>query len=339
MTARDTHGDLVCSVLGDLRVWAGNPGGGAALWSLPATTAWRSVLTTALSPGDRVLMTRAGEDGSQWAQLATELGLDVVCHDAPAGEGPSLGHLMHLLWWDASVKAVFVVCDETSTGVATDVDDVRRAIDLTGSSALLLVDGAALWGVDQAHQADWGADVLVSSLATAEDPAGPATLVSWSERLGDPLAGRQAEVPGFQLLTTLRASLDRWLAPRTAPFVRRQRRMAEGVRRGLAALGLEPCSKDRPSDAVTVVHLPPRIDPARLTHLAARCGARVDLGVGALAGQVLRVWHQGDRDETDCLSTLASVELGLVAAGLPVREGASVTASREWFLRSHDDAA
>jgi hypothetical protein len=44
-------------------------------------------------------------------------------------------------------------------------------------------------------------------------------------------------------------------------------------------------------------------------------------------------------DETDCLSTLASVELGLVAAGLQVREGASVTASREWLGRSHSDAA
>jgi alanine-glyoxylate transaminase/serine-glyoxylate transaminase/serine-pyruvate transaminase len=335
-----TPAELVPSVLEDLRTWAGNPGGGAALWSTPAATAWRHALTTALSPGDRVLMTRAGDDGRQWAKLATEVGLDVVCHDAPAGEGPSLGHLMHLLWWDASVKAVFVVHDETSTGVATDLGDVRRAIDLTGSSALLLVDGAVLWGVDQAHQRDWGADLLVTSLSTAEDPGGPATLVSWSARFGDPTAGQQPEVPSHEMLTTLRTALDRWLRPGSAPSSRRQHRVAEGVRRGLAALGLEPCPKDRPSDAVTVVHLPPQIDPARLTHVASvRCGARIDLGVGTLAGRVLRVWHRGDMDETDCLSTLASVELGLVAAGLQVRESASVTASREWFGRSHSDAA
>jgi alanine-glyoxylate transaminase/serine-glyoxylate transaminase/serine-pyruvate transaminase len=337
-----TPDELVSSVLADLRTWAGDPSGGAALWSTPATAAWRRALTTVLSPGDRVLMTRAGEDGRRWAQLASELGLDVVCHDAPAGEGPSLGHLMHLLWWDPSVKAVFVVRDETSTGVASDLAEVRRAIDLTGSSALLLVDGAVLWGVDRAHHEDWGADLLLTSLSAAEDPDGPATLVSWSARWGDPTAGQPPEIPSREMITRVRASLDRWLPPGSATSVRRQHRVAEGVRRGLAALGLQPCPKARlrPSDAVTVAHLPPQIDAARLTRVAsARSGARFDLGVGALAGRVLRVWHRGDMDETDCLTTLAAVELCLVAAGLQVREGASVTASREWFGESDSDAA
>jgi hypothetical protein len=54
----------------------------------------------------------------------------------------TLGGLAQLLWWDPSVRFVLVERDDTAD-VGTDywsyVADVRSAIELTGSDALLLV--------------------------------------------------------------------------------------------------------------------------------------------------------------------------------------------------------
>jgi hypothetical protein len=47
--------------------------------------------------------------------------------------------LAHLLWWDTSVRAVLVERDETGADYDAYVDEVRAAIELTGSDALLLV--------------------------------------------------------------------------------------------------------------------------------------------------------------------------------------------------------
>ena len=50
-----------------------------------------------------------------------------------------VGGLAHLLWWDASVRAVLVERAGTDADYEAYVDDVRRAIELTGSDAELLV--------------------------------------------------------------------------------------------------------------------------------------------------------------------------------------------------------
>lgn len=177
-------GRVTVAGAGDLLSRGGLPGGKGVVLDVPSREAWVHALrATPLVPGDRVLMTRAGEDSARWATMARGLDYDVVCFDVPAGEGPSLGELTHLLWWDASVKAVFVARDETSTGLTADVDEVRRVMDLTGTDALLLVDCAASRGTAGVCERRWSADLVVTALGgPGRDPA-PGTLVTWSDRL------------------------------------------------------------------------------------------------------------------------------------------------------------
>jgi aspartate aminotransferase-like enzyme len=89
------------------------------------------------STGERILVVGAGESSTRWAALAGDLGHDVVCVGAGPDGAAGLGGLLHLLWWDPSVRAVLVAGDETTNGPAVDVDEVRRAIELTGSDAVL----------------------------------------------------------------------------------------------------------------------------------------------------------------------------------------------------------
>ncbi len=62
------------------------------------------------------------------------------------GSGSSHG-LAHLLWWDASVRAVLVERDGhdcTDARYEAYVDQVRRTIELTGSDAALLVSARVM---------------------------------------------------------------------------------------------------------------------------------------------------------------------------------------------------
>jgi aspartate aminotransferase-like enzyme len=338
MTA-STRQDPAPTLLTDLLSRCGAADGQGALLGMPSGEAWTWALpATPLRPGDRVVMTRAGEDSARWAAMATDLGYDVVCIDVSAGAGPSLDGLTHLLWWDSSIKAVFVARDETSTGVMADVGEVRCVMDLAGSDALLLVDCAASWGPDEMQREVWSADLVVTDLGTPGGDPHSGALLSWSGRLPGLAALRdQAIGPPHHVLVRLRSRLDDECVPGESGRTRRW--LGEGLRRGLAATGLERLAQRHPSDAVTVVRIPASTQVSRLEQLMAdQCLTTTDLGAGALAGRVLRIWHSGLRKEVDVLSVVATAELALFFAGTPVTPGCGLQAARSWFDTPRADA-
>ena len=63
---------------------------------------------------------------------------------------------------DHAIKAVAVVHNETSTGVASRIADIRKAMDRAKHPALFLVDTiSSLGSIDYRHD-EWGVDVTVS---------------------------------------------------------------------------------------------------------------------------------------------------------------------------------
>jgi aspartate aminotransferase-like enzyme len=332
--------NLLPAVLDDLLRWCGSTEGEGAIVGVPSTDAWALALpATPLVAGDRVVMTRAGEDSARWAAMASSLGYDVVCIDVAAGEGPSLGELTHLLWWDASIKAVFVARDETSTGITADPGEVRRVMELTGSDALLLVDCSASWGREGMRQDAWSADLTITALGTPGEAPGSGALLTWSARLPglDDVRDRAGE-PARDVLGRIRSTLEDLAVEGGSGQTRGW--LVEGLRRGLAAVGLEALAEQYPSDAVTVVRMPASARAMKLEHLTAAQGLTpTDLGVGALAGHVLRIWHSGLQDEVAVLSVVATAELALFFAGSPVTTGRGLQAARSWFDAPRADAA
>ena len=61
-----------------------------------------------------------------------------------------------------TIRAVLLVHNETSTGVASDVHAVRTVIDEIGHPALLLVDVVSSLGSMDYRHTDWGVDVAVA---------------------------------------------------------------------------------------------------------------------------------------------------------------------------------
>ena len=116
-----------------------------------------------LSPGDRIIVFETGHFALQWKSIAERLGLRVDYVPGNWRRGASDTELESRLGADKAheIKAVVVVHNETSTGVASRIPDLRKVMDGAKHPALLIVDAvSSLASFDYRHD-EWGVDVTV----------------------------------------------------------------------------------------------------------------------------------------------------------------------------------
>ncbi len=352
---RLTHG-----LFEDLKTVFANTTGRVFLYPSSGTGAWEAAITNTLQRGDRVLMARFGQFSHLWVDMAQRLGLDVVCLDVPWGEGVPLDQYADHLAADPSIRGVFVTHNETATGVTSDVAGVRRAMDAAGSDALLFVDGVSSIASIDFRQDAWGVDLAVSgSQKGLMLPPGLAVLsvsekalqahaalegggmercyFSFADMVATNDAGYFPYTPPTPLLHGLRASLDLLLAEGLPQVYARHHRLAEGVRRGVAALGLELCATDPvwDSDTVSAIRVPEDVDSNDVVRIAyERYRTSFGVGLARVAGRVFRIGHLGDCNEVMCLTALAAAEISLHDAGAKVDLGAGVAAAQGYYSES-----
>lgn len=345
---------LTLPLFSDLKRIFGSHSGRVFLYPSSGTGAWEAAITNTLSRGDRVLMSRFGQFSQLWADMAERLGLDVVYADAEWGEGVPAGRFEAVLARDPSVRAVFVTHNETATGVTSDVAAVREAMDSAGSDALLFVDGVSSIASIDFRQAEWGVDLAVTGsqkglmlppgLAVlsvsprALEAARRATMehayFSFADQIKANDAGYFPYTPPTPLLHGLRASLDLLFAEGLPNVFARHHRLAEGVRRGVAALGLDLCAAAPHwySDTVSAVRVPAGVDGAEVCAIAyRRYRTSFGGGLGKVAGKVFRIGHLGDLNEVSCLAALGAAEMALADAGVAVEPGAGVAAAQSYY--------
>jgi len=318
--------------------------GPVVVYPSSGTGAWEAALVNTLSPGDRVLAFETGHFATLWRGLAEKLGLVVefVPGDWRHGVDPDV--VGERLAADAAIRAVCVVHNETSTGVASRVPEVRVAMDAAGSDALLLVDTiSSLASLDYRHD-EWGVDVTIGcsqkglmlppglgfnavsekALRTARTARLPRSYWDWAPILEANAAGAWPYTPPTNLLYGLREALDLLLAEGMANVFARHARHAEATRRAVRAWGLElvPLDDREHSASLTAVFMPEGHDADELRALVLeRYDVSLGAGLGKLAGRVFRIGHLGDLNDVWLAGALAGVEMGLVGAGVPVARG------------------
>jgi alanine-glyoxylate transaminase/serine-glyoxylate transaminase/serine-pyruvate transaminase len=259
---------------------------------------------------------------------------------------------------DPTIRGVFVTHNETATGVTSDVAAVRRAMDDADSTALLYVDGVSsiasidfqmdAWGVDLAVTGSQKGLMLPAGLAIlgvsgkALDAAGSATMERCYFDFADMIAtndvGYFPYTPPTPLLHGLRASLDLLFAEGLPQVYDRHHRLAEGVRRAVAALGLDLCAvaPEWHSDTVSAIRVPEGVDGAEVCRIGyQRYRTSFGAGLSKVAGKVFRIGHLGDLNEVSCLAALAAAEMSLADAGATVELGAGVAAAQAYYRATH----
>ena len=320
--------------------------GPVVIFPSSGTGAWEAALVNTLSTGDTVLMYETGQFATLWKGLAEKLGLKPVFIegdwrtpvDASVIETHLRGDKGH------AIKAVCVVHNETSTGVASNVAAVRAAIDRAGHPALLMVDTiSSLGSLDVRHQ-EWGIDVTVGgsqkglmlppglgfnaisdkALAASEKAGMARSYWDWKAMLDINKNGYFPYTPATNLLFGLREAIAMLNEEGLDNVFARHDRFAEATRRAVTGWGLEIVCQDKSaySSALTAVMLPEghNADAFRKVVLES-FDMSLGNGLGRLAGKVFRIGHLGSFNDLMLAGTLAGVEMGLKRAGVPHKAG------------------
>lgn len=320
--------------------------GPVVIYPASGTGAWEAALANCCSPGDRVLMYETGWFATLWQEMARKLGLKPEFIAGDWRSGVDAARIEERLREDRerAIRAVCVVHNETSTGVASDIAAVRHAIDRAGHPALLMVDTiSSLGSIDYRHEA-WGVDVTVAgsqkglmlppglsfnavsdkALKARETARLPRSFWDWEPMLKANATGYFPYTPATNLLYGLREAIAMLLEEGLDNVFARHDRLAEATRRAVRAWGLEIlCRNPREySSSLTTVLMPEghSADAFRRATLE-RFNLSLGSGLGRLQDRVFRIGHLGDMNELMLAGTLAGVEMGLAVAGVPHEKG------------------
>jgi alanine-glyoxylate transaminase / serine-glyoxylate transaminase / serine-pyruvate transaminase len=315
--------------------------------------AWESAIVNTLSPGDRVLMFETGHFSLLWRQVAERFGLKVEYVPGNWRSGPAGSQVEALLESDPqhTFKAVMVVHNETSTGVTSQIAEVRRAMNKVDHPALLMVDTiSSLGSIDYRHD-EWEVDVTIGgsqkglmlppglsfnaisekALSANKQAKLPRSYWDWQEMLKHNQMGFFPYTPATNLLYGLREALLMLQEEGLPNVFRRHARHSEAARVAVRAWGLEiVCENPREySNSVTVAFMPEGHDADRLRSVILE---NFDMSIGAglskLTGKVFRIGHLGSFNDLMLAGTLSGIEMGLALAGVPHREGGVTAALR-----------
>ncbi|MFZ5709133.1 MAG: pyridoxal-phosphate-dependent aminotransferase family protein [Pseudomonadota bacterium] len=353
------YGAFVLPLFAGLKKLFRTETGHVMLFPGSGTGAWEAAITNMLNPGDRVLMSRFGQFSTLWVQMAERLGLNVECIDVPWGSGVPVAEYAKRLAADrkGEIRAVFVTHNETATGVTSDVEAVRGALDEVCHPAMLFVDGVSSIGSIEFRMDDWGVDLAVTgSQKGLMLPAGLGILgvsqkaveasktatmrrayFEFQDQLSMNATGYFPYTPPTQLLHGLHRSLDRIFAEGHENVISRHHRLATGVRRAVNAWKLDLVAEQPSlySDTVSAIRVPEPVDARDVIRIAyERYNTSLGSGLARLAGRVFRIGHLGDLNEGMVLTALGVTELALRAAGARVDFGSGVAAAQEWFAES-----
>ncbi|PKM11461.1 MAG: serine--glyoxylate aminotransferase [Gammaproteobacteria bacterium HGW-Gammaproteobacteria-3] len=347
--------DLLKPLLADLKKVFKTETGQAFIFPATGTAGWEIALTNTLSPGDKVLIYRFGQFSHLWAAMAKRLGLDVEVVERPWGEGIPLDDLETRLKADGrhTIKAVLATHNETATGVTSDIGGVRKAMDAAGHPALLFVDGVSSIASIDFRMDEWGVDGAISgsqkgfmlpaggafvafsqkALKATESATFPRCFLDLKDQMAANKDGYTPYTPSIPMLHGLRKALDLLFAEGLDAVYARHARLAAGVRKAVAAWGLENCAKPGfESNTVTAVVVPAEKD-ARAVISTAFSKYNISLGAGLteVAGKVFRIGHVGDMNDVSILGALAGVEMALLDNGFTIKPGSGVAAALEYY--------
>ncbi len=356
--------ELLTPLLEDLRKVFKTKDGKVITFPSSGTGGWEAAITNTLSPGDKVLVARFGMFSHRWIDLCQRHNLDVQVIECEWGEGAPADIYGEYLAADANheIKAVLVTHNETATGVRSDVQAIRRAMDAANHPALLYVDCVSSLASMEFEMDGWGVDLAVTGsqkgfmLATGMAIIGvsqkaleasrtarcPRTFFDFNDMATMNAKGGFPYTPPLQIMFGLRSSMDMLFEEGLDNVFRRHHRIAEGVRTAVRAWGLDLCAK-RPeiySDTVSAIYVPEGFDSDDLAnHIFNTYGVSFGVGLGKLAGKVFRIGHLGSLTDVMALSGLATVEMAMADLDYPVELGSGTRAAQEYYRKTARNTA
>lgn len=330
----------------------------AEIFTFPAsgTGGWEASITNTLSPGDKVLVARYGMFSHRWIDLCERHKLDVEVIECQWGSGAPVEQFAERLAKDNGheIKALLVTHNETATGVCSDIGAVRKALDASQHPAMLYADCVSSLASIDFRMDEWGVDLAVSgsqkgfmlatgmaiiavsqkAIAASQQAQCPRAYFDFRDMLAASQNGSYPYTPPTQLFNGLRVSLDLLLDEGLENVFARHHRIAEGIRRAIAAWDLKLCaiSPRLYSNTVSAIYVPEGFDSNELTnHAFKKYGVSFGIGLGEMAGKAFRIGHLGAMSDVMALSGIATIEMAMKDLNYNIELGSGVAAAQAYY--------
>jgi alanine-glyoxylate transaminase/serine-glyoxylate transaminase/serine-pyruvate transaminase len=351
-------------VLQDCKRIFGTDDGQIIIFPSTGTGGWEAAICNTLSRGDKVLIARYGMFSHRWIDLCQRHGLDVEIIECPWGSGAPADLFEARLSTDSAneIKAVLVTHNETATGVRSDIEAVRRAMNKARHPAMLFVDCVSSLASMPFEMDRWGVDIAISgsqkgfmlatgmailaaspkALAAMTTATLPRAFFDFREMMKANANGGFPYTPPLQLIYGLKESLKMLFEEGLENVYARHFRLAEGVRHAVAAWGLKLCatSPELYSDTVSAIYVPEGFDSNQLVeHAFKTYGVSYGIGLGETNTKAFRIGHLGSLTDVMLLSGLATIEMAMADLNYPIQLGSGVAAAQEYYRKTAKQAS
>lgn len=329
-----------------MQALAGTQKGEVYLYSANGHGAWEVAIANVLAEADAVFIPSTGHFSEGWAIQTEALDRRVIRTAWKPGYPIDPNEVEEVLRKDKSgeIKAVFVVQTDTSTGITSDVQAIRQAIDAAGHPALYVVDVVSSLAASPFAMDAMGVNLVVggsqkglmlppgmgfvvvderANQASLDNPS-PKFYWDWTKRTGSHAYRKFCGTPPLQMLMGLRAAIELIQQEGLEAVFARHRRLAGAVFKAIEAWSSAGvidffCEEaDARSVSVTAVTVK-GFDPETIRTVA-REQFQVAMagGLGPMAGKVFRIGHLGDMNEPTILGALAGIEAAMLSMGVPI---------------------
>ena len=315
------------------------------------TGAMEASLVNTLNEGDKIIMFETGEFARQWYQAAErfKINVDYISGDWRTGADPKIVKEKLLADKKNEIKAVLVTHNETSTGIKSRVEEIRKVIDEANHPALFMVDTISSLGSYNYEHQKWKVDVTVAgsqkglmlppgmsfnaisnkALEAYKNSKMPKSYFDWGQMLENNKSGFYPYTPATNLLYGLNESINMLLEEGLDNVFARHKRLADATRLAVEAWGLEILAKNpiERSDSITAIMVPDGHDSDNLRKIIYdNYNMSLGTGLNKVKSKVFRIGHLGDLNDLSLMGALAGVEMGLKQSGIPYKSGGIMAA-------------
>jgi alanine-glyoxylate transaminase/serine-glyoxylate transaminase/serine-pyruvate transaminase len=321
------------------------------MYPASGTGAWEAAIVNTLNPGDKILMFETGQFSYLWAEQAKKFSLvvDFVPGDWRHGADPKIVEKKLSEDKGHKIKALLVLHNETATGIVSNIEKIRKAMDSAKHPALLLVDTISSLASIDYHHDEWKVDVTIAGSQKglllppglsfnaisqkALDAYSKSTMQKaywdWKPMLENNKNGFFPYTPSTNLIFGLDEALNILMEEGLENIFKRHARLAEATRIAIKAWGLEILAKnpEEYSNTITAVLLPDGYDADNLRKMILDdFNMSLGMGLNKIKGKVFRIGHLGDFNDLMLAGVLAGVEMGLKKNKIPYKSGGLMSA-------------
>ena len=318
------------------------------------TAAMEAAIANTVAPGEKMLNVVGGKFGERFMKIAETHGIDAQELAVEWGTAVTPKQIEEVLDANEDIKAISVIHNETSTGVAAPIEEIGKV--MKNYDALYIVDTVSSLGGDYVDVEKFGIDVCVTgSQKCLAAPPGMAAITlsddAWkavdniesntfyldlkaARKSGDKNPPETPYTPSVSLTYAMNEALKITLEEGLENRIARHHKAAKASVAAVKALGLELFADEAVSSAtVTAVKMPEGITDADFRGTVRdKYGVELAGGQDHLKGNIFRIGHMGCISYKELVQTFAAIGMTLKGLGAIEDAGAGVASITESYL-------